>query len=88
MFIINRRSTKARPATSVERGQVEASFIRSRYPSATDKTAYARSLGYQGRASVLVQDGLVVSHCYQDWFSFCESIQARRQKEAHHAFAA
>ncbi len=37
-----------------------------------DHTAYARSIGYTGKAAVIVSDGRVISHAGQDWFEFCE----------------
>lgn len=48
---------------------------------ATDKTAYARSIGYEGAKPVLVLDGRVLGRRGQDWFSFCATVRraARRR---------
>jgi hypothetical protein len=40
----------------------------------TDKTAYAKSLGYTGTKKVIVVDGRVTSHRGVDWFLFCEKL--------------
>lgn len=42
---------------------------------ANDVTAYARSIGYQGKRPVQVQDGVVISHGNQDWGVFCERLR-------------
>ena len=41
----------------------------------TDKTEYARSLGYNGPAPILVEDGKVLSYENKDWFLFCEECR-------------
>lgn len=48
--------------------------------SATDCTAYARSLGYTGKKRVLIQDGRVITHRSVEWHFFCERL--RYQKSA------
>ncbi|KXS55292.1 MAG: hypothetical protein AWU57_278 [Marinobacter sp. T13-3] len=55
-----------------------ATALHTRFPNASDKTDYARSMGYQGERPVLVSDGRVVSHRNQDWFEFC--AKCRKQK--------
>lgn len=40
-----------------------------------DLTRYAKSLGYVGTQSVLVCDGLVMSHHQVDWFTFCHRLR-------------
>lgn len=43
-------------------------------------TAYARSIGYNGKKDVLVAGGLVISHRGVKWTFFCDLI--KYQKEA------
>lgn len=47
----------------------------TKYPCAVDKTAYARSAGYQGQKPVLVMDGRVVSHRSKSWFDFMGDLK-------------
>jgi hypothetical protein len=52
---------------------------------ATDRSMYARSLGYAGSRRVVVLDGKVITHRRADWFLFCEACRRqlrRRQKRA------
>ena len=44
----------------------------------SNKTAYARSVGYAGRKPVMVSDGKVVSHRGLDWFEFLFRIRHRQ----------
>ncbi|WP_390619230.1 hypothetical protein [Maricurvus nonylphenolicus] len=41
----------------------------------SDKTEYAKSLGYHGEQSVIVIDGKVVSHGFLDWLAFCYKLR-------------
>ncbi|KKI36173.1 hypothetical protein VI03_24775 [Burkholderia vietnamiensis] len=43
--------------------------------SAQDKTEYARSIGYIGDKRVVVVDGRVVTHRWEDWFEFCDACR-------------
>lgn len=74
--------------TVVQRTATRGAYIASRYPHAIDRTVYARSLGYKGAASVLVFDGLVVTHGYQDWLLFCNTLRDRQSKGSKYASAA
>lgn len=49
-------------------------------PHACDLTAYARALGYSGTQAVIVRDGQVISHRSRDWFAFCDSLRASRNR--------
>lgn len=68
--------------TVLHRTENRGAYIASRYPSAVDRTAYARSIGYTGAARVLVFDGLVVTHAYQDWMLFCNNLRNRADRMA------
>lgn len=85
--MFNRKSANAKVV--LERQQQNGNdFISRRYPFASDRTEYARNLGYKGIARVLVQDGLVVSHCYQDWLMFCGALRGSSDRGGRHARAA
>jgi hypothetical protein len=53
------------------------------YGHAQDKTAYARSIGYDGDRPVVVQDGKVISHRWADWFEFCAACRSRARRRMH-----
>lgn len=40
-----------------------------------DKSDYARSLGYTGGKSVIIQDGRVISHRCVAWHQFCRECR-------------
>lgn len=74
--------------TVIKRIANNGAYIASRYPHATDRTAYARTLGYTGVSMVLVFDGLVVTHGYQDWMLFCNTLRGRESGGRKYASAA
>lgn len=47
-----------------------------------DKTGYAQSLGYAGKKSVRLLDGLVISHRDQPWSCFCEKLRKAKSSSA------
>lgn len=53
------------------------------YGHALDKTAYARSIGYDDNRQVVVQDGKVISHRWADWFEFCAACRSRARRKMH-----
>ena len=69
--------------TAQSMSRMAAYPIEALYPQADDKTAYARSIGYQGNDQVFVLDGKVISHRWQDWFDFCatQRNQARSREQ-------
>lgn len=81
MSSLTHRST-VNTRTVMQRTENRGAYIASRYPSAVDRTAYARSIGYTGVTRVLVFDGLVVSHAYQDWMMFCNNLRDRTHRIA------
>lgn len=50
-------------------------------PFGHDRTAYARSLGYELDKAVVVQDGRVVSHRGVDWAEFCTQCRTGRHRK-------
>jgi hypothetical protein len=38
-------------------------------------TPYAKSIGYQGKKNVIIQDGKVVSHKDIEWDTFCARLR-------------
>ena len=43
--------------------------------NATDKTEYAKMIGYKGEDKVMVLDGVVISHENKEWMDFCHDIR-------------
>lgn len=43
----------------------------------SDKSLYARSIGYEGNKTVIVSDEKVISHRSVDWFEFCYRLRQR-----------
>jgi len=41
----------------------------------SEKTEYAKSLGYRENLPVIVFDGFVVSHGNAEWLIFCERLR-------------
>lgn len=48
----------------------------------TDKSDYARCLGYQGNKPVQVRDGRVISHRNVDWVRFCELLRQQNKGQS------
>jgi hypothetical protein len=63
----------------VFRTPAECERVRKEWQGPTDKTEYARSIGYTGTKPVIVLDGKVISHRKSNWFTFCNVLHDKKQ---------
>jgi hypothetical protein len=61
------------------RTPAECERVRKEWQGPTDKTVYARAIGYTDAKRVIVVDGKVTSHRNLGWFDFCERLHNKKQ---------